>query len=118
MVMLAILCTVAVSVIANLVANGRPVGPTVSRGIRVTHRWTSVLFVVTLPLALILGESAWATTPTIVFLVVMLVTGVQMSTRHYLTRWRRHTARSALRDATVTPEPTTYSTLTVQQADA
>jgi hypothetical protein len=119
MVMLAILCTVAASVVANLVARGRPVGPTVSRALRVTHRWTSVLFVLTLPLALTLAESAWATTPPIVFFVVMLITGVQMSIRHYLTRWRRrHASRLALRAATLAPQPATTSTLTVHQAEA
>jgi hypothetical protein len=101
MVMLAILFTVAASVMANLVARGRPVGPTVSRALRVTHRWTSVLFVVTLPVALLLAESAWATTPPLV------------------TRWRRrHASRLALRGATRAPQPTTSSTLTVHQADA
>jgi hypothetical protein len=119
MVMLAILCTIAASVVANVVARGRPVGPTISRGLRVTHRWTSVLFVVTLPLALLLSESAWATAPPIVFLVVMLITGVQMSIRHYLTRWRRrHTSRSAARAAALTSQPATNSTLTVHQAEA
>lgn len=58
------------------------------------HRWASIAFVVVLPFALILQESIVFGVLATAAIAVSLVTGLQMNGRHYLTRWRRRSARA------------------------
>ena len=93
MVMLAILLTVATTITARVVTRDAPVAPAYHRGVRTLHRWSSIGFVASVPLLLVVGDSPVPAGLAITTLVVLLLTGVQMSGRHYLVRWRRRRNR-------------------------
>jgi hypothetical protein len=83
-----------VTIAARIVARGKPLGATLNRGIRTAHRWISLGLVGTIPLPLLFEDNAIITAVPIGAFVVLLLTGLQMSIRHYLTRWRRSRSRA------------------------
>jgi hypothetical protein len=93
MVMLAILLTVAATVTARVVTRDGSVAPAYHRGVRTLHRWSSIGFVASVPLLLVAGDSPVTAGLAVTTLVLLLLTGVQMSGRHYLVRWRRRRSR-------------------------
>jgi hypothetical protein len=89
MVGLAILLVAGTTIAVRIVEAGKPLGATLNRGIRITHRWVSLAFIGTLPLLLIFRDAAIVSGLAIGALVLLLLTGLQMSSGHYLRRWRR-----------------------------
>jgi hypothetical protein len=87
-ILVAIVLTAATSVAAALARSPKP-GATLNRGVRSLHRWTSVSFVLVLPLAFFLQEVQPITIVLLVAFGILLITGLQMSIRHYGHRWRR-----------------------------
>jgi hypothetical protein len=93
MVLLAIVLTVATTVTAWVVTRDAPVGPAYHRGVRTVHRWSSLGFTIAVPLLFAAQDSPVTAAQAVVTIVVLLLTGVQMSGRHYLIRWRRRRNR-------------------------
>jgi hypothetical protein len=93
MVVLAIVLTVATTVTAWVVTRDAPVGPAYHRGVRTVHRWSSLGFTIAVPLLFVAQDSPVTAALAVVTIVVLLLTGVQMSGRHYLVRWRRRRNR-------------------------
>ena len=93
MVLIAIVLTVATTVTARVVSSDAPVGPAYHRGVRTLHRWSSLGFAAAVPLLVVAQDSPLTTVLAVVTIVVLLLTGVQMSGRHYLIRWRRRRNR-------------------------
>jgi L-asparagine transporter-like permease len=108
MVMLAMVLAVAITVAAGLSRSANP-GPAINRWTRTAHRWASLVFVTVLPLAFTLQDETAVAIVVVVAFAVLLLTGLQMSVRHYATRWRRRRRRSA---ATRGPGPTADRQLT------
>jgi hypothetical protein len=93
MVLLAIVLTVATTVTAWVVTRDAPVGPAYHRGVRTLHRWSSLGFSAVVPLLFVAQDAPVTAVLAVVTIVVLLLTGVQMSGRHYLVRWRRRRTR-------------------------
>ncbi len=93
MVLLAIVLTLATTVTAWVVTRDTPVGPAYHRGVRTVHRWSSLGFTIAVPLLFVAQDSPVTAALAVVTIVVLLLTGVQMSGRHYLIRWRRRRNR-------------------------
>lgn len=98
-VMLSIVLAGAVTVAAAAARSGRP-GATLNRWVRTVHRLSSIGFVVAAPAAIAFSDVQVVGFVAIAALVVLLLTGLQMSVRHYSGRWRRR------RHAAVAPSPT------------
>lgn len=102
--LLGLVLVVALSVAAPLKARQQPVAPAVNRWSRSLHRWTSIVFLVVVPTALVLQDSTAVGVVGITAVVVLLLTGLQMNGRHYRARWRRRQARTGHSDVS-TPSP-------------
>lgn len=111
-ILVAILLVIAATITARIVARGKPLGAALNRGIRTAHRWTSLGFAGSIPLLLLFEDNATITAIPIAALVVMLLTGLQMSIRHYLTRWRRSRSRAQAHGSA--PELPTEATRSAQ----